>query len=176
MNPKRREKLLLLAAALCIGGYLCDRFVLTPLMETWSERAERIASLEQSLANGEQMLKREDVFKTQWAQMLRRSLPTDTAVAEAKVQRAVQEWVLESRLQVTTQKLRWMEDEKEYKLLRYEAAADGDMESIARFLYEMETDSSVAVRFEDAAVVARDQGGQQLSMSVEFTGLALKEE
>jgi hypothetical protein len=176
MVARQRERILLIAAALCIVAVAGDRFVVSPLVDAWSARAERITTLQQSLTNGEQLLKRESIFETQWREMLGRSLPSDTAMAEAKVQRAVQEWALTSRLRLTTQKLRWVEETGEYKLLELQATSEGDLAAITRFLYEMETDANVAVRFEDVALVARDQGGRQLSMSVEFTGLALKEE
>ena len=176
MPFRNRQNMLLAVAGFCVLAFIGDRFIVTPLLDTWAERAARMEKLEKDLARGGQLLKREQNFEALWGDMLGRSLPSDKAEAESRVLRAVQRWAQTSRLELTTQTLRWIEDKDEYYKLEFQCSSDGSLTSIARFLYEMESDPSVAVRFEDAALVARDQQGSQLSMSVVFTGLALKED
>jgi hypothetical protein len=48
----------------------------------------------------------------------------------------------------------------------------GDILSLARFLYELEKDP-LALRIEDLEITARDDNGQQLTLSARFSGLKL---
>ncbi|MCX8109021.1 MAG: hypothetical protein N3G20_09480, partial [Verrucomicrobiae bacterium] len=50
--------------------------------------------------------------------------------------------------------------------------SSGDMGSITRFLYNMESDP-LAVRVQDVDLSARDDAGQQITLAVQISGLIL---
>ena len=81
MKKQNREKILLVAAAVCIGVLLGDRLILQPAINTWNERSDAIASLEEQIFRGEALVEREDALRRKWSSMLESDLPSDDASA-----------------------------------------------------------------------------------------------
>jgi Tfp pilus assembly protein PilO len=175
MEPNRRKRILVLAAIVCVAAVAGDRLLLSPLQNLWTARSERIAELEKSLSKGRLLVDREQAMKERWQDMKRRSLPADMSVAEDQMLKSVGRWARNSRLGVTSLKPRWTDDEDDFKKLEFRAAAQGGMESIARFLYELETDP-LPLKVEDMEIAARDESGSALALAVRFTGLVLADD
>jgi len=54
-------------------------------------------------------------------------------------------------------------------------AATGSQAALSRFLYELESDSSVPVNLEECELTTRDARGSQLTLTARITFLRLKE-
>ena len=175
MESKRRKRLLAVAAIACVAAVAGDRLVLSPLNNLWTTRSERIAELEKSLSKGRLLVDREEAMKERWREMKDRSLPAEMSVSEDRILKSVGRWVRDSRLGVTSLKPRWTDDEENFKKLEFRATAQGGMESVARFLYELETDP-LPLKLEDIEIAARDERGDMLTLAVRFTGLVLVDE
>jgi len=76
---------------------------------------------------------------------------------------------------VTSLKPRWSRKEKVFRKLEFRATAQGGIGSIARFLYELETDP-LPLKVEDVVVTARDGRGDVLALGIRFSGLVLTDE
>jgi hypothetical protein len=61
-----------------------------------------------------------------------------------------------------------------YELLEWRAATTGTQSSLGQFIYALETDA-LPVRLEECEMTARDAKGQQLSGSMRFSFIRLKE-
>ncbi len=170
MELKNRERLLALTALLCFGLWASDQLIFTPMHNLWIERAEAIAVLEESLSKGLLLIKREDAMKERSQFMRVHDLPDDVAVAENQVLKSVERWVQTSGLQLTSFKPRWIQEDDDYFRLECRAAAMGDIETVAKFLYELERDS-LALKVEEIEIASRDDDGSQLSLGVIFSGL-----
>ena len=175
MESNQRRRILAVAAIVCVAAVAGDRLVLSPLQNLWTARSERIVELEKSLSKGRLLVDREQAMKERWQDMKQRSLPADMSVAEDQMLKSVGRWTRDSRLGVTSLKPRWTDDEEDFKKLEFRAAAQGDMESIARFVYELETDP-LPLKVEDIEIAARDESGSALALAVRFTGLVLVDE
>jgi Tfp pilus assembly protein PilO len=175
MESNQRKRILAVAAIVCVAVVAGDRLVLSPLQNLWTARSERIVELEKSLSKGRLLVDREQAMKERWQDMKQRSLPADMSVAEDQMLKSVGRWARDSRLGVTSLKPRWTDDEEDFKKLEFRAAAQGDMESIARFVYELETDL-LPLKVEDIEIAARDERGSALALAVRFTGLVLVDE
>jgi Tfp pilus assembly protein PilO len=175
MGPDRRKRILMIAAIISVGAVAGDRVVLSPLLNLWKARTERVAELEKSLGKGRVLAEREETMKERWQEMKERSLPVDMSLAEDQVLKSVGRWARDSRLSVTSLKPRWLRDEDDFRKLEFRAAAEGNMESIARFVYELERDP-LPLKIEDIEIAARDERGDRLSLGVRFSGLVLMEE
>lgn len=158
-----------------IGLLGLDRLILSPLMNLWKERAERIEQVESRLANGNALISQERAYRRKWREMQRDSLGAASSEAESKVIKAVDAWADESRLGFTGLKPSWRELDSELgRLLECRASGFGDLRNVARFLYELEADS-LPLRIEDLELISRDERGERLNLSVRFTGLQLSE-
>ncbi len=172
MTLNRRERIVALAAILCLGALTGDRLIMTPLQSFWRARTARVAELRKSLDKGRILVAREAVMRERWQGMKQRSLPADVSVAENQVLKSLSRWAQESSLDVTSRRPRWTEEEEGSKKLEFRVAAQGRMGSIARFLYELETDP-LALKVEQLEIAARDESGGALAVDVRFTGLVL---
>ena len=165
-----RERMLITVAILCIAAFVGDRFVLSPLANVWTARSARIVVLQDDTAKGAGLLAREETLRARWDDMQMRSLASNESIAESDVLTAVSRWTNTSRLVVTSLRPRWLDGGDDHKLLEIRATGQGDMESIARFLYELESDA-LAVRLQE--IEMKEGSGDVLTLTVRFSGLML---
>lgn len=175
MDSKRREHVLIVVTLFCLGALVGDRLVLTPMLEAWENRAQRIVQLRSDLAKGETLLRREREIRRRWREMQRDALPADISLAEGMVLKAVDRWVTESGVTLQSLKPQWRQFEEPYQTLECRAVAQGGIEAIARFLHELEGDP-LSLRVEDLEIAARDGEGRLLIAAITFGGIQFKPE
>ncbi len=169
MNPQNRERLLLIVALSAVGILAADKLILGPLGNLWTERSSRITELTQSIERGKNLLDREMTITRRWDEMQRTGLSQDDSKAGEAVIEAANTWGNESGITFSF-KPQWMEYDDDYKTYDCRANASGDLESISRFIFELETDS-LPVRAEEIEVTSRDDSGDNLSLAIRFSGL-----
>ncbi len=175
MGFKRRERILVITAVACLVAWAADQLLIEPLWKTWNTRQQRLQEVSASLVKGGALVARKDSLDARWREMRARSLPADVPSAEQAVFQAVSRWAGDSRLGLSSLKPRWSDEDNGRRQLELSAAAQGDLEQIARFIYELERDP-LAFRVEDMDITARDNRGEILSLTLRFTGLVLTEE
>ncbi len=175
MDTQRREKILILASIFCISALAADKILLPPLINLWSARNLEITELGESLVKGKSLLGRETMMKSRWREMKNSALPQNITEAENLVLKAVDRWVQESRIQGTSFKFQWRDNEENYSLLECRASYVGTMKSIVRFLYELEVDP-LALKLEEVELSPRDESGKSVLLIIRFTGLLFVEE
>ena len=175
METKIRERKLLLGAAICIGLLFADRVLITPFLSFWTTRTERIEELETSLRKGRLLLERQEDLQTRWEAMQKNALPADPSIAQNMVLNAYDRWVRESRVESINYIPQWRREDENFMTLECRAVAQGNLEQIARFLYELETEP-MALKVENFDITARDEKGDRLTLSIRFSGLRFVEE
>lgn len=182
MGFRKRERLLVICAALCFGALAADSLIISPLTDLWKRRTARIAQLEQDLVRGHALVKREKTMVARWDEMKKRSLSggqdarLQQSEAEDKVLKSLTKWAESSRLGVSSLKPRWTRSQDDqYMKLECRVDMTGNIISITRFLYELERDP-LALSVEELEITSRDDGGRQLTMHVLFSGLMLLDE
>ena len=172
MGFNGRERVLVIAMALCLGALAGDRLVVSPLYALWNERAAAINELEEFLSKSSLLVDRRDVLSERWAEMRARSLPPSESRAENEVLGSVTRWAQECRLEITALKPRWIREDAAYSTLDLRATGQGSLEAITEFMYRLETDG-LPVRVESIEVATRDDSGSLLTFDLAFTGLQL---
>ena len=172
MKKQNREKILLVAAAVCIGALLGDRLILQPAINTWNERSDAIASLEEQIFRGEALVEREDALRRKWSSMMESDLPSDDATAMNETLRRIDEIVQESRVRLTALQPGWQDgtdDDGLWKTLQVRASAYGSLEDLTRFIHLLET-NPLPVRLESVEFGVRDKNSLELNMNMKFSG------
>jgi Tfp pilus assembly protein PilO len=172
MATNNREKTLTLAALLVIVLLAGDKFVLSPLTKAYNARKATIASLTTRLANGRLLLERENAIRNRWEMIQTNSLPADISTAENMVLTSVDRWAQASRISFTSIKPQWKQFDEEFVTLDCRADASGNMQSVARFLYELESDP-MPIKVEEIEITSRNADGQPLSLGVRFSAFML---
>ena len=101
------------------------------------------------------------------------TLPADTSLAEQQVLKAFDNWAQESRVSITGITPQWNTDATNYMTVDWRVEASGDLGTLTRFLYDIEQDP-MALKLESVALNTRDDVGQQLTLGLQISGLALK--
>jgi hypothetical protein len=172
MTTNQRINWLKIAAATLVGWLVLQTFVFRAAAQHWRDQSERIAALRAQVDRGQLLLNRESVLRERWEHMLQNDLPSDPSAAENELFQAVARWVRDSRVALTSLTPLWRSHESGYQTLECRATATGSQAALGRFLYELETDP-LAVRLEACEITARDDKGQQLTLSARFSALRL---
>lgn len=173
MGIRQRERLLIIATLACLGIFLGDRIILTPLARTWSRRSERISELKKSVEKGALLVSRRADVERRWKEIQDAGLPDDPSQVEERILSRVQEWESQSSLALSSLKPRWREPDEESKKLEIRLTASGSLDSISRFLYEAEADA-LPICVEDVGLTSRDRRGDNLDLNLKFSSLILK--
>ena len=172
MKIKNRQQLLMFAAAAVVALFAADKLLLTPLGNLWTERSKSIADLHKKVENGGRLAQREKNLRTRWEQMRTNTLPNNPSLAEQQVLRAFDRWSQDSRISITSISPQWKHDADEYMTLQCRVEAAGTLNTLSRFLYDVERDP-MALKLEIVELSARDTEGQQLALGLQVSGLVL---
>jgi hypothetical protein len=169
---KNRQHLLGLLAAVVIALFLGDKLIVSPLIRSWKARSERIVELKQDVTQGNALLVRAASLQGRWDSMRTNTLPADPSVAESQVQRALERWSQGSGASVTSFRTQWKRSADDYVLIECRLDAAGTLNSLGRFLYEIEADP-LGIKVDRADLSTRDNDGQQLNLALTISGLQL---
>jgi hypothetical protein len=175
MEAKRRERVLMIGAAVCVALLLGNMLVVKPLTAHWKANQEAIDKLTMDIRRGEALLDRERGLNAEWDQMTSRTLAADQAQASRDVINAVERWTSDSGFNRSSLNPRWTTDSRERDRAEYEVriTGQGTNSQIARFLYLLETDP-LPLKIEEARISSSDPNGRTLALSLRFTAVQLR--
>jgi hypothetical protein len=174
MKIQNRQHILAFLAAAGVALLVADKVILAPLISGWKQRSARIAELKKSISQGSLVLQRESRIRERWQHMRAHTLPEDVSEAENEVLKAFERWSDDSRISVSSIKPQWKRAGDDYVTLECRADAFGSIQTLARFLYNVEKDP-LALKVETIEITSRDDNGQQLALALQVSGLLLNQ-
>ena len=175
MKIENRQQFLIVLTIAVAALFVGDRLVFEPLAKWWKARAITVVELRQQVNNGRLLLKREQAIRSRWDQMRTNTLPADTSLAEQQVLKAFDNWSQESSASITSITPQWNNDATNYMTVDWRVEVAGDLDTLTRFLYDIEK-GPMALNLESVNLSARDDTGQQLTLGLQISGLALRPE
>ena len=172
MKIKNRQQLLAVVAGAVVALFIADKLIINPLMDSWTQRAKRIVELRRNVADGRNLLRREQSLRARWNQIRTGALPNNFSVAEQMIHKALESWRQESRISITSISLQSKHDAADFNTLECRVEAAGDLPTISRFLYDVEKDP-LALKLQLVEVTSRDADGRQLALGLQISGLVL---
>jgi hypothetical protein len=100
------------------------------------------------------------------------TLPDNPSLAQEQVLKALVNWAQESGVSINAITPQWKNDSEEYQTLVCRVDAAGTLWTLSRFLYDIEK-GPMALRLESVDLGSRDTSGQQLTLGLQISGLAL---
>src|ERR1700677_1938142 len=140
METKNREKLYAIGLGAVLGLVLINWLVISPLTDAWSRRSKEITDLKKSLADGTMLIRRQDVVQGRWDDMRTNALESNPAVAEAELLTAFDRWVSQSGVTEGSFRPQLHDTDDNYSTIDCRADVSGNIDTIMRFLYDMEKD------------------------------------
>jgi len=172
MQTKGRQQLLTVVAIAAAALFVGDKLIITPLQNAWTARSKRIAELHTKIDEGTRLKQRDLALRRRWAEMRSNTLPNDTSAAEQQVWSAFDRWVQNSQVAINAVTPQWKRDSDDYMTYECRVEATGNIRSLTRFLYDIEKDP-LAFKLDSLELGAHDKDGQQLSLNLLVSGLAL---
>jgi len=156
------------AAALLIGV----NFIGEPLSNLWSARSAQIKQLRAKVSAGKLLIQREAGLRSRWSQMSTNALPNNPSLAEQQVLKAFDTWSRDTGAEISSIMPQWKNDSTNYMTLNCRVEASGNLGTLSQFLYDIEK-GPAALKLDSIELSARDGTGQQLTLGLQISGLAL---
>ncbi|HUE36613.1 MAG TPA: type 4a pilus biogenesis protein PilO [Candidatus Acidoferrum sp.] len=172
MKIQNRQQVLVLVVLGLIALWAGNLLVYGPMVKWWHARQDKIKELRQEVVQGKSLIRREAYIRSEWASMQTNSLPNNSSLAEQQVLKALNNWAGDTGINVSSVTPQWQMDQDDYSTLDCRVEASGDLNALSRFLYEIESDP-MALQLATIQLTASDDRGQQLSLGLELSGLAL---
>lgn len=168
-----RQKLLVVVAGVAVGLLVLDRVLITPLINTYKAHSLEIVKLRKSVFDGRNTTARGPQTERIWTEMGANALPKDQAQAEQTVIGAIDSWSKANNIEISGFRPQWKRGVAErYSLLECRIDAIGTLQSLTRFMYELEH-SPLALRVESVEITSRDDSGSKLGLGLIVSGLRL---
>jgi Tfp pilus assembly protein PilO len=172
MKIENRQHVLLVVTLSLLGLYVANLLVYGPMVKWWDTRQAGIKELRQEVKDGKSLIRRETYIRSEWSNMRTNALPDDPSQAEQQLLKAFNGWAGDSGVNVSSVTPQWQNDQDDYSTLDCRVEASGDLASLSRFIYEIESDP-MALQLASIELTASDDKGQQLTLGLDVNGLAL---
>ncbi|HEV2454703.1 MAG TPA: type 4a pilus biogenesis protein PilO [Verrucomicrobiae bacterium] len=172
MEIKNRQQALIVVTLALIGLWLANLVVYEPLVKWWQSRDADVRTLKQQVSEGRTLIRRESAIRDEWKHIQSNTLANDPSQAEQKLLKAFDNWASDSGVNVESITPQWQDDQNDYSTLECRVEASGDLGTLSRFIYEMENDP-MTIQLEALELTASDEKGQQLTLGLQMSGLAL---
>jgi hypothetical protein len=172
MKIENRQKFLLIVTIAVVALWLGDLLLFEPLGKWWKTRSQNIVQLQKDVKHGKSLLLNESGIRNHWEEMRTNTLPANTSLAEQQLLRAFDSWSQESGATVTGITPQWKNDTTNYLTLNCRVEATGDLGTLSRFVYDIEK-GPLGLKLDSVEFSAHDNFGQQLTLGLQVSGLAL---
>lgn len=169
MGLSKRERMIVLTTILVVGALIADRLIRAPIAARWGElQTQRQQALTQ-VAKAKNLLaekqQRERKNKTLGTEEMR-----SDAEAESRVAQALVKWSDDARLMLTSVKPDRMAGDKGLKEIVFVVAGKGSLDSVAWFLYQVET-SELPLKVKYMQLGSTSESGDSMSMELRLSTL-----
>ena len=175
MKINNRQDFLMALTIGAVGLFVAVNFIFTPLAGWWSARTTQLKELRVKVADGNTLLKREAGIRSHWREMQANALPANNSAAEQQLLKAFDTWRNDTGAELTSIMPQWKSDSTNYMTLNCHIELGGSLGTLSRYLYELEK-SPLALRVDTVELSGRDKEGQQLTLGLEVSGLALNQQ
>jgi hypothetical protein len=172
MTEAQRKTYLKYGAIALAAIWFLDWAVISPAMGLWSSQADSIDSLNKKIQRGQQLIDRQDTIRNRWDQMLKANLPSEVSAAESEAFQAIERWSSPAGISFANLTPTWDNTNPGYETFEFRASATGTQASLARFIYELETDP-IPVNLDELEFTTRDDRGAILTMTARFSFLRI---
>ena len=172
MKIENRQQLLVVVAIGVVALFIADHVVFTPLTSLWKSSSVKIADLRKQVDDGAALIQREQTIRRHWQEMQKNTLPENTSLAEQQILKAFDAWSRDSRATIMAITPQWKHDSDDYMTLECRVDASGDLETLSRFLYDIEKDP-MALKLQSLELSSHSDNGQQMTLALQVSGLVL---
>ena len=171
MVLSKRERIILIATLASVGLFIVNTFVIEPVQAKLDEMESQRQQLLGELNEGEMLIGNHRRMQEKWKAMLSDGLRND-AEAESRVLSALREWSGAASLALSSIKPERVASDKGLQEMIFTVAGKGSLDSVARFLWQIET-AALPVKIKDMQLGSSSESGDSMSLQLHLSALYL---
>jgi len=171
MVMSKRERIILIATLVSVGLFIANAFIIEPVLAKRDELESQRQQLLGDLSEAELLIGNHRRMQQKWNAMLSDGLRND-AEAESRVLAALREWSGDARLSLSSIKPERILSDKGLQEMIFTVAGKGSLESVARFLWQIET-AALPVKIKDMQLGSSSESGDSMSLQLHLSALYL---
>jgi len=175
MILSKRERLIIALTLIVVSIFVLDRYVLTPLLDSYSASKAKKNSLQGETDRATHLLARRQQIEQKWEQMLAGGLERDPVGAESQLLHALRDWSEEAGLDLSSLRPERSTEKTDLRKVTCHAVGSGSMASVSRFLWLVET-AEIPVKLEAVQLRSRKEGVDDLALQVRLSTLYLADD
>jgi Tfp pilus assembly protein PilO len=171
LSPRERNIVYIVGAVLLL--FLADRYAWTPYTEARDHLAADLTAAQERHSKTMRLLNDDKANRRAFEQMIADGQKTDPSATESQMLHAIDDWARDARLSLPSVKRERMEQDKQFGRIVFRATGAGNMASIARFLWDVQT-SKLPTRIVDLQITSRQgskEGSDDLTITVAISTL-----
>jgi Tfp pilus assembly protein PilO len=172
MKIENRQQFLIVLTVAAFALLIGDRVIFEPLVHFWSTRSADIRVLRDEVREGNVLKNRESALRQRWNDMQSNALPPKTSQAEQQLFTALDNWSRVSGAEIASIMPQWKYDSTNYMTLNCRVEATGALGALSQFIYDIKR-GPMALKLDSVELSAHDATGQQLTLDLQISGLAL---
>lgn len=174
MVLSKRERYIAIITIAVVAILIFDRYIVSPFMEASERTRVEKQGLMADMAQAENLFKRRSLMDQRWQDMRTNGLDGDASMVESRVLHAMRDWSNDNRLTLSSVKPYREEGEEVLRQIMFQVAGTGTMESVCRFLWEIEN-ASLPIRIAEVQMGSRKEDGNDMSIQMQLSALYVGE-
>ncbi len=171
MVLSKRERIILIVAALVVGALIVDKLIFGPVKTRLDDQKARRQQLLAELNEAQSLFERQRLLAPRYRMMLSDGFRTDTE-AESRILRALREWSSEAMLTLSSVKPERVASDQGLKEMTFVIAGKGTLRSVAPFLWRIET-AALPVKVKSMQLGSASESGDSMSLQLRLSALYL---
>jgi len=165
----KRERIILIVTLVCVGLLILSEFVVDPLQNRLGEMEAERQQLQVNLEEAQLLMGNRGAMQRKWNSLVADGLGND-AEAESKVLRALGDWAEEAGLSLSSIKPDRVASDKGLQEMIFTVAGKGTLESVSRFLWQIET-AALPARIRDMQLGSGSESESTMSLQLHLSVL-----
>lgn len=173
MVLKKREKYLVITAAVGLAILVLNSLVISPYFDSYAATSEQDAKDLKAIADGKSMIDRQKKLAHDWEQLMQ-SLPVSASVAESQTLHAITDWCQWAGVNLISSRPERRTQEGPFQVIGLEVTATGNMAAVSRYIWALEK-SPIPLRINQLKLNSRKEGIDDLLMTISLSTMCLSE-
>ena len=171
MGLSKRERIILIAALTSVGIFIAVKFVIDPVQRKRNDLETKRQQLKGDLEKADLLLENHGRMRLKWNTIVSDGLRNE-AEAESRILSAVTEWSNAANMALSSIRPERISSDRGLQEMIFTVAGRGSLESVARFLWQIET-AALPVKIKDMQLGSSSEAGDSMSLQLHLSALYL---
>jgi Tfp pilus assembly protein PilO len=165
----KREQIMAIVAVAAVGFLVLNKFLIGPVAGRLNQLETQKQQLLVEMNEAQNLFQRRRLMEKDWKAMLAEGLRNEVE-AESRIARAIDGWSREAKLTLSSVKPDRAAADKGLTEITFAVAGTGSLESVAQFLWEVET-TPLPIKVKDMQLGSSNESGQSMSVQLHLSAI-----